>query len=315
MHQLTRDFRLSVLSYDHDTIAPLQRNKVQFLSKIMACTEWNIICLDPEHLTSKDWRTISECESFTSNLVQCTVDELHLIDEWGRDFRIAFRIIGKFIRGRFPTRMSVVGLTATLLPGEPTLSVCKSLGFFRGSFNLVRRSNERTNMQLSILTASKGFSGHSFPDLLPYLNQNRKTVISCQSLDVVYRVLVYLISCLPDDMDPFTRIRPYHALLPATYNQESIELMETNLSFMVIISTVALSFGINISTVLDNIGIDFPTTVETWVQEKGRAGRMKNVIARGISFVTKQTIAAAKKGTRNVFLHILKTYLSPCSST
>ncbi|THU84699.1 P-loop containing nucleoside triphosphate hydrolase protein, partial [Dendrothele bispora CBS 962.96] len=113
-----------------------------------ASPEWDLICLDPEHLTGKDWHAITDCEFFLSNLLQCTIDEVHLVDEWGRDFQIAFRIIGKFIRGRFPTHVSIVGLTATLLPGSPTTSICKSLGFYRNGFTLVRRSNKQPNMQL-----------------------------------------------------------------------------------------------------------------------------------------------------------------------
>ncbi|THU93169.1 hypothetical protein K435DRAFT_592563, partial [Dendrothele bispora CBS 962.96] len=220
VYQLKRDFGLSVLSYNHETISRLQRNKVNFISGILECREWDLICLDPEHLTGKDWRAITDCEFFLSNLLQCTIDEVHLVDEWGRDFRIAFRIIGKFIRGRFPTHVAIVGLTATLLPGSPTTSICKSLGFYRNGFTL-----------------------------------NRKTVISCQSMDVLYRVLVFLVRCLPINVNPFHRIRPYHALLPAEYNQETIQLMENDPGFMVIVSTVALSFGISIPTVLDNIGI------------------------------------------------------------
>ncbi|KAK7455874.1 hypothetical protein VKT23_010911 [Stygiomarasmius scandens] len=279
VHQLGRDFGLSVLSYDSDTVASFKRKRENIILEIVNCERWQLVCLDPEHLTGKDWRTILESSKFLSNLVQSTVDEVHLINEWGRDFRIAFRLIGKFICGRLPSNASVVGLTATLLPGDPTSSICKSLGFFRGHFTLIHCSNERSNMQLSIVTASTGFSSNTFPDLLPYLNQNHKTVISY--------------------VNPFARIRPYHALLPTDYNQETIQLMETDPDLMVIVSTVALSFGINISTVIDNLGIDFPTTVETWVQEKGRAGRNRNTVAHGITFVTKQTITAAKKVLEN----------------
>ncbi|THU94699.1 hypothetical protein K435DRAFT_562288, partial [Dendrothele bispora CBS 962.96] len=220
VYQLKRDFGLSVLSYNHETISRLQRNKVNFISGILECREWDLICLDPEHLTGKDWHAITDCEFFLSNLLQCTIDEVHLVDEWGHDFRIAFRIIGKFIRGRFPTHVSIVGLTATLLPGAPTTSICKSLGFYHNGFTL-----------------------------------NHKTVISCQSMDVLYCVLVFLVCCLPINVNPFLRIQPYHALLPAEYNQETIQLMENDPGFMVIVSTVALSFGISIPTVLDNIGI------------------------------------------------------------
>eukprot|EP00733_Pompholyxophrys_punicea_P001169 Pompholyxophrys_punicea_v1_NODE_521_length_1777_cov_3.376307.p1 type:complete len:208 gc:universal NODE_521_length_1777_cov_3.376307:1414-791(-) len=43
------------------------------------------------------------------------VDELHLVYEWGLDFREAYLQIGKVIRKTFPD-INVCGLTATLLP-------------------------------------------------------------------------------------------------------------------------------------------------------------------------------------------------------
>ncbi|THU79447.1 hypothetical protein K435DRAFT_810712 [Dendrothele bispora CBS 962.96] len=78
VYQLKRDFGLSVLSYNHETISRLQRNKVNFISGILECREWDLICLDPEHLTGKDWRAITDCEFFLSNLLQCTIDETSL---------------------------------------------------------------------------------------------------------------------------------------------------------------------------------------------------------------------------------------------
>ncbi|KAF5361319.1 hypothetical protein D9758_010249 [Tetrapyrgos nigripes] len=203
------------------------------------------------------------------------------------------------MRGQFPSHASIFGLTATLLPGPSTTDVCRSLGLYRDQFTLVRRSNERKNMQLAILPATKALSGSSLPDLLPFLNQNRKTVISCQSLDVLYRVLVYLLRCLEHSPHGFSIVRPYHALLPAEFNQETIAVMENDPRFMIIVSTVALSLGINMKTIVDNIGIDIPKTPEGWVQEKGRAGRNQSLLVRGISFISKNTIAAARKVVAN----------------
>ena len=94
--------------------------------------------MDPEHLRDREWREITEYSTFRANILFACVDEVHLINEWGLDFRLAFGTVGTFLRGRFPASVSIVGLTATLEPGPPMVSVCKSLGFFEGNFKLIR---------------------------------------------------------------------------------------------------------------------------------------------------------------------------------
>ncbi|KAJ7234399.1 hypothetical protein C8J57DRAFT_1040253, partial [Mycena rebaudengoi] len=56
-------------------------------------------------------------------------------------------------------------LSATLTLGKATTSVCESLGFFQGSFHLIRRTNERPNIQFIIQILTHGLAGHEFPDL------------------------------------------------------------------------------------------------------------------------------------------------------
>jgi superfamily II DNA helicase RecQ len=94
--------------------------------------------VDPEHLRDKEWREISEYPTFRANILFACVDEVHLINEWGLAFRLAFGTIGSFLRGRFPSSISIIGLTATLEPGLPTVAVCKSLGFFEGNYSHCR---------------------------------------------------------------------------------------------------------------------------------------------------------------------------------
>ena len=60
---------------------------------------------------------MTEHSTFRANILFACVDEVYLINEWGPAFRLAFGNIGTFLRGRFPTSMYIVGLTATLEPG------------------------------------------------------------------------------------------------------------------------------------------------------------------------------------------------------
>ncbi|KAJ7483466.1 hypothetical protein FB451DRAFT_950968, partial [Mycena latifolia] len=84
---------------------------------------------------------------FRSRILYAATDEAHLINEWGILFRIDFRTIGLFLRGRLPSSISIVGLSATLAPGKDTTAVCQTLGLFEGHFHMIRRTNERPNIQ------------------------------------------------------------------------------------------------------------------------------------------------------------------------
>lgn len=68
-----------------------------------------------------------QCFDSRANVLFACVDEVHLISEWGLSFRLlAFGTIGTFLRGRFPSWISIVGLTATLEPGHQRLYLQKS---------------------------------------------------------------------------------------------------------------------------------------------------------------------------------------------
>ena len=250
--------------------------------------------MDPEHLRDKEWREITESPIFRSNILFGCIDEVHLINVWGLSFRTAFTTIGTFLRGRFPASVSIVGLTATLEPGPPTVSVCKSLGFFEGNFKFIRRSNERPNTQFAVQFITRGLNGESFPDLLPYLAAGRKTIIHCRTLDQVSRVYAYIWQLQPDGVDKLTRTRMYHSINPPEYNEETIRLINDDPHCQIIISTVAFSNGLNAKSLLDSLSLGFaPTFDESW-QEKGRVGRNPDTIGRGIILANRSVIKTAE---------------------
>ncbi|KAF7970762.1 hypothetical protein HWV62_23100 [Athelia sp. TMB] len=163
---------IKALSYCSEVLTEARKTGRKLAQEIGDC-EWSVICVDPEHFAESEWHTITDNPIFRRNLFQSCVDEAHLINEWGEDFRLKFKLIGSFIRGRLPPRHSICALTATLQPGKATESICDSLGFFPGSFTEVRRSNERPNLQFVLDPLTVGLGGDEFPDLLKYLRSNR----------------------------------------------------------------------------------------------------------------------------------------------
>ena len=260
----------------------------------MECIRWQVICVDPEHLRDKEWREITKSPTFRSNILFACVDEVHLINKWGLSFHPAFSAVGTFFCGRFPASISVVGLSATLEPSTPTTSVCKSLGFFEGNFLLIRRSNERPNTQFSVQFVTHGLNGDKFPDLLPYLNSGRKTIIHCRTLDQVFRVYAYIWQLQPEGANKLVRARLYHSVCPPEYNEKTIQLIDTDPNCQFIIATVAFSNGLNAKSLLDSLSLGFATTFDESWQEKGCVGRNPETIGRGIIFSHRSIIAEAE---------------------
>jgi superfamily II DNA helicase RecQ len=258
--------------------------------EIKDCTKWQAVCVDPEHLRDKEWREISESPVFQANVLFTCINEVHLINEWGLSFRLALAGIGTFLWGCFPASICIVGLSAMLEAGLPTVSVCKSLGFFEGHFRLIQRSNEYPNTQFIIPFLTCGLNGDKFSDLLPYLASGRKTIIHCRTVNQVSHVYAYIWHLQPDGVNKLNRARVYHSICPPDYNKETIRLLETDPYLQIVISTVAFSNGINAKSLLDSLSLGFGSTFnESW-QEKGRVGRNPDTIGRGVIFSHRKVI-------------------------
>ncbi|KAK1235737.1 hypothetical protein PQX77_001025 [Marasmius sp. AFHP31] len=286
-------FGLTALSYCHQTITGYRKKKINLVDLITRCETWSLICVDPEHLNSPEWRHIIKHPTFSRNLILFAVDEAHLVKTWGVDFRPAFELIGAFAQGHLPPGIPVVALSATCAPGPDTAAVCQSLGLLHDQYHLVRRSNERTNMHVLIETAKRTPGLSKYSQILDYLRAGRKTVIHVNTIPVAYEIYEYLWEHVPEGYSPLRRIRMFHSLCTDSYNQETFELMDSDLELQVLIVTVAFTMGINCRHILDSISWNFPSSLDDFWQAKGRAGRSTSVVCRGIAIVPPSLMKAA----------------------
>jgi superfamily II DNA helicase RecQ len=169
---------------------------------------------------------------------------------------------------------------------------------FGDSFHLIRRSNERINMQLIVdpLKRTKGVS--KFAKILEYLRSGRKTVIHVNTIPDAYDIYEFLWHHVPAGTSPLRRMRMYHSLCTDDYNQQTFELIDNDSDLQVVIATIAFTQGINCKLLLDSISFGFPSTLDDYIQAKGRVGRSPDVICRGIAIVSERLIANAKNTMR-----------------
>ena len=98
----------------------------------------------PEIAISKKFKKcILDHFSFTDRLCLLAVDEIHLVEEWGKNFRPMYTEIGK-IRKRIPCHVPLVGILATLTKSVRS-RVMEKAGFLP-NYRLLQTSLDRSEI-------------------------------------------------------------------------------------------------------------------------------------------------------------------------
>ncbi|KAF9046996.1 hypothetical protein BDP27DRAFT_1434455 [Rhodocollybia butyracea] len=183
--------------------------------------------------------------------------------------------------------ISVFTITVTMpQPGPPLLSVCSALGFIRPHFHLIRYSNEHPNTKILVHTLTSALGDTEFPQIIPYPNQRRKTVIHARTIDLGYHIFLFLLKLSPESSNPLRRICMYNSLASDGYNEKTIDLLDTDPHCQIVIATKAMSVGIHAEKLQDSISVGTSETQDCGKQEGGRAGQNLDELARQIIFTT-----------------------------
>ncbi|KAH9918848.1 uncharacterized protein B0H18DRAFT_882475 [Fomitopsis serialis] len=121
-----------------------------------------IILLSPEQLPNENFQRLVDDKAFAARIMALAVDEAHLLNSWGSQFRPSFKHIGH-ARVRFANTPVPIALAATICPGPPTNSARQFLGLYDGRHHLIHRSNARYDIQWLFRTAQSGVNGTRCP--------------------------------------------------------------------------------------------------------------------------------------------------------
>jgi superfamily II DNA helicase RecQ len=234
----------------------------------------SILLLGPEMLSGQGFSTLlGTTAGFWERVFLLVIDELHLLDEWGPGFRQAFLQIAS-MWARFPPGTPIMGLTATLLAGAPTDRILKFIGLEHRDYELIRRSNIRANIRVVFRELSLGLGGKSFPDLRWLLYHNKKTIVFCRTINLSFRVLVYLWDLMPGTVEEkAVRMRMYNAACDDSYNNQTRELMHNDPKAQIVLATDSLSVGVDFRLVWYTIVLGEHVTASMFYQDVGRGGR------------------------------------------
>ncbi|TEB21749.1 P-loop containing nucleoside triphosphate hydrolase protein [Coprinellus micaceus] len=249
-------------------------------------TKNTMILMSPEMLTTPRCRRLLDNQAFKNRCVYLGVDEAHLIVNWG-DFRDSYNQIGH-MRARFPTR-----------PDGSYIPIV--LGLEAGSYHLLRRSNLRPDIQVTVREFSQetSLSGVSFPDLDWVLTSGRTTVIFCKTINLGFRVASYFWrQARAKGMEEMqSKIRLFNSLNAPLVNKETLGFINDNKDATIVIATDVLSVGWDSPAVSDAIVLGVPLDLDELVQKWGRVGRDVTRVKdpRAYLYCPKGTFSLAQK--------------------
>ncbi|TEB27690.1 hypothetical protein FA13DRAFT_1794641 [Coprinellus micaceus] len=229
-------------------------------------------------------------EKISERVVRFGVDEVHLINAWGKAFRGAFMQIG-FMRVRLPTQPNqkftpLIATSAKIRPGEPLENICRVLGLQDGSHHLIRRSNLRRDIQTIVREMQSGIGGSSFPELNWLLDATGNTVGFAKTISLGFRIGAYLWKLglsreLPDLPD---RIRLFNSANWPSYNTEALGFLN-NPKATITIATDVLGVGWDSQYTQNCVVFGDPPDIDDFLQKIGRVGRNRENVSNPRAFL------------------------------
>ena len=215
---------------------------------------YNFLNCSPERLESEDFK--KRLKDLPIGLI--AVDEAHCISQWGYDFRPSYLNIQK-VRETLPD-VPVLALTATA-PPEVVEDIQRRLGFsetnvLRKSFHrenlyyIVRRTDKKPEQIAHILSRVEGSA-------IVYVRNRKRAQELAEWLNLQF---------------PISNIQYYHAGLTTKERNERQQAWKEGRT-RVIVATNAFGMGIDKADVRLVIHHDLPSSLESYYQEAGRAGR------------------------------------------
>lgn len=261
----------------------------------MAASTASVVLLGPEQLKSPGFRSLLGKKGFSPRLVGLGVDEIHLLNSWGLEFRPVFCQIGD-ARLHVSEGTVVIGTTATLRPGSPTDNIVDFLCLKMSSANTIRLSNARYDIRHCWRVMRSGIQARAFRELDWVLDGGRNIIVFCPTISLGTRVLIYLWNKATSLTDRPSRHRMYNSLNSQSYNTATLSLMRDGTQSRVTVATDTLAQGIDVAQVDDVVLYgDIPKDPDSVLQKIGRIRDGRGKGSRAVVYLPKNASDIARQ--------------------
>ncbi|TVY71254.1 ATP-dependent DNA helicase RecQ [Lachnellula suecica] len=212
----------------------------------------------PERLNNEGF--VEQMKYVRGGVRLLAVDEAHCVSEWGHAFRPDYLKVARFAQEIKAER--VVCLTATATPRVAS-DICKAFDIDEKS-GLFRTSTYRPNLQL--LAESGKAKEDLYPRLCKFLKENPGPSIVYVTLQKQTEALASMLN------GKGFKAKSFHAGMDTslkTLIQEDFMRQEN----LIIVATIAFGMGIDKATIRNVVHYNIPSSLESYSQEIGRAGR------------------------------------------
>ena len=244
----------------------------------------------PNQTIKNDFRAVLSSADFQDRLSLLAIDEAHIIEAWGHEFRKAYSRIGE-LRSILPRTVPFFATSATL--DDATLrKVTESLRFREDNLLIKRESLDRDDLFFNIQAIRDTFK--SFQDLRfliePQDDKLLKQVVYGGSITELMKMTETLrgfqqetTKCAAEKAR--TVIRIYHSEMSALEKKLILdEFKKTDSVIRIICATDALEMGINISDIDRVCQWREPPSLRELMQRGGRAARQRGHVGEVIYF-------------------------------
>ena len=241
--------------------------------------KWALVVVSPEMLITPGFNQVIMNSAFQQHLCLVFIDECHLVDEQGDDFRPCYKLIG-LLRSRVPTHIPWIAVSATLPPGRIFDAVMELLGFHANHY--IHRALPIDNHQICYIPKILRYpvSGTSFLDLawlippsIVSLCEITKTLIFCETIELGSRLHHFLRCLLPHSLCRDKEIiQPYHSLLSRPGRTAVMQNFRSGAT-RIVVGTDCFTWGVDVPDIRNVVVFGLPSSFSKLVQQIGRAGR------------------------------------------
>ncbi len=235
----------------------------QIIWKKLETHQTKILLTNPEML-----QTNMKEKLINIGITHLVIDEAHTVSEWGKTFRKSYLGLGDFIHECQPKLVSAFTATAS----KEILSDIKDILFKGETCHTIIGNPDRPNLSYQVvptLCKERTLISMLQQDQSHLLRVQRPAIIFANSRNLCEKITHKLRHQLKDD-----QIKYYHAGLPSAV-KKIIEAWFFQSKNGILVATCAYGMGVDKGNIRSVLHYQLPHSVESYLQETGRAGRDK----------------------------------------